>query len=69
MDNFRRGLHSHAAVGTKTSLGVCIKKLKHQNKLNSVGTFLGPVKKSYVGLFCVVRAIMLKLVRQRPVHI
>jgi hypothetical protein len=32
MENFRRGLHSYLGAGAKTSLGVCITELKHQNK-------------------------------------
>ncbi len=29
MDNFRRGLNSYLEAGAKTSLGVCLTKLKH----------------------------------------
>jgi hypothetical protein len=31
IDNFKRGLHSHAEAGDKTGLAVCLTKIKGQN--------------------------------------
>ncbi len=41
MDSFKRGLHSYLGAGAKTSLGVCLTELKHQNLFNTIGTFWG----------------------------
>jgi hypothetical protein len=35
MENFRRGLHSHAGAGAKTGLGTCFNALKHKNKFKA----------------------------------
>jgi hypothetical protein len=51
MDNFRRGLLSHPGAGAETGLAVCLNEFKHQNKITTLGIFLGLVTKSYVVLF------------------
>jgi hypothetical protein len=45
MENFRRGLHSYLGAGAKTSLGVCLTELKHNNLFNKIDIFLGLVTK------------------------
>jgi hypothetical protein len=45
---WQHGLHSHAGAGAETGLVVYITELKLKNKLIEIGTFLGPVIKTYV---------------------
>jgi hypothetical protein len=51
MDNFRKGLHSHAEADAKTGLCVFTIELKHYIMLSYLVQFLGPVIKSYLVLF------------------
>jgi hypothetical protein len=45
MDNLRRGLHSHAGAGAKTSLAVSLTELKHKNYFCLNWYILGAVYK------------------------
>jgi hypothetical protein len=47
MDNFRRGLTSHAGASAKTCLTVCCNESKFQNQFNSTGPFAGLLAENY----------------------
>ena len=45
MNNFNRGPLSLVGTGAKTGLAVSFTENTNQNNFNTIGTFLGPVKK------------------------
>ena len=45
MNNFSRGPLSLVGTGAKTGLAVSFTENTNQNNFNTIGTFLGPVKK------------------------